>query len=139
MVLTDWHALLTAAAGFQAQPGATAAGVALLEERLQATLSAQLRKLYLVSDGVYDQRGQWYVIWPLAEVLRRNELDWAADGAGRRELLGFGDDGIGAPFCAPRNGGSGVFSWNPVDAAPYWLANDVDEFWIGWTTGEITT
>jgi hypothetical protein len=139
MVLTDWLTLLTVAAGFQAQPAASAEDVALLEERLQCRLPAQLKKLYLVSDGVFDQRGQWFVVWPLAEVVRRNEVEWSEDGAGRRELLGFGDDGIGAPFCVPRDGGAGVFSWNPVDAAPYWLANDVDEFWLGWTTGTITT
>jgi hypothetical protein len=139
MVLTDWRVLLTAAAGFQVRPGATAEEIAVIEERLDATLPAELRKLYLVSDGVFDERGRWFVVWPLAELARRNELEWAADGAGRRELLGFGDDGVGAPFCVPRDGRSGVFSWNPVDAGPHWLANDIDDFWIGWTTGEITT
>jgi hypothetical protein len=139
MFVTDLRAVLTSTAGYQMQPGATAEGLALVEKRLEATLPAQLRKLYQVSDGVFDKRGQWFVVWPLAELVRRNELDWAADGIGRRELLGFGDDGIGAPFCVPRDGGSGVFTWNPVDATPYWLANDIDEFWIGWTTGAINT
>ncbi|MET0417597.1 MAG: SMI1/KNR4 family protein [Actinoplanes sp.] len=139
MVLPDWHRLLTTADGYQARTPASAEALAAQEELLQAIFPFQLSELYLVSDGVYDQRGQWYVVWPLAELHRRNELDWANDAAGRRDLVAFGDDGTGATFCVPRDGGSGVFSWNKLAAAPYWLANDVGDFWIGWTTGTITT
>jgi hypothetical protein len=139
MVLTDWHRLLTTTEGCQTRPAATAETIAGHLERLQATFPPQLSALYRVSDGVFDQRGQWFFVWPLAEVVRRNEFDWANDGAGRRELVAFGDDGTGASFCVPRDGGAGVFLWSPLAAAPFWLANDVGDFWIGWTTGTITT
>jgi cell wall assembly regulator SMI1 len=139
MILTDWLRLLTRAEGYRVGPGATAEDLARYEETLEATFPTPLRKLYLATDGVYDERGQWFVVWPLDELARRNQLHWAEEGAGRRELLGFGDDGTGAPFCVPRDGAPGVFTWNPVEAAPHWLANDIEDFWTGWTTGAITT
>ncbi len=139
MVLPDWPRLVTTADGWQARSAATPETLAGCERQLGATFPRQLSRLYLASDGIFDQRGQWFVVWPLAELPRRNELDWANDGAGRRELVAFGDDGTGAPFCVPRDGGAGVFLWNPLAAAPYWLANDVADFWLGWTTGAITT
>jgi SMI1/KNR4 family protein SUKH-1 len=135
MVLTDWRVLLRMADGYQTRPGASEESLAAYEEALRATFPAGLRKLYLASDGIYDQRGQWFVVWPLADLARRNEMLWS----GQPELLGFGDDGTAAPFCVPRDGGPGVFSWNPVEATPHWLANDVADFWEGWTAGEITT
>jgi hypothetical protein len=139
MVLTEWDGLLTVANGYQVRPGATEEGLAEEEVRLQATLPLQLKRLYLVSNGVFDHHGRWFVVWPLSELSRRNEFEWSAEGAGRRELIAFGDDGTGGRFCVPRDGGPGVFLWNPLVEAPYWLANDVGDFWIGWTTGGITT
>ena len=129
MVLTDWHRLLTTAVGFQLRAAASEEDLAFYEEQLQATLPLQLRRLYLVSDGVYDERGRWFVIWPLAALPGRNELDWAKDGPRRRELVAFGDDGTGGPFCVPRDGGPGVFLWDALTPAPLWLANDVGDFW----------
>ncbi|WP_249998181.1 SMI1/KNR4 family protein [Actinoplanes sp. M2I2] len=131
MVLTDWHRLLKTAEGFQLRPGATEENLAAYEKQLEACFPLQLRKLYLVSDGVFDERGRWFVIWPLSELPWRNQHDWGKDGARRCELVAFGDDGTGAPFCVPRDGGPGVFVWDPLTAAPQWLANDVGDFWSG--------
>ena len=131
MVLTDWHDLLHVADGYLTRPGAVEDDV--------ADLPFQLQRLYLVSDGVYDRHGQWFLLWPLSELLRRNELEWADGDPGRCELLAFGDDGTGAQFCVPRDGGSGVFLWDPLAGSPHWLANDLGDFWAGWTTGAITT
>ena len=139
MILTDWPSLLTKAAGLQLRPGATPQALDRCAERLQVTFPAQLKQLYLVSDGVYDQRGHWSVIWSLADLAELNERQWAEGGPQRQELLAFGDDGTGIPFCVSRDGGSSVFSWNPIEARPRWLANDLGDFWAGWTTGEITT
>ncbi len=139
MVLTDWSRLLGMTDGYQAQEAATEENLARHEEKLNASFPGQLAKLYLVSDGVFDVRGRWFVIWPLTQLRRRNEFEWARGGPGRRDLLGFGDDGTGVTFCVPRNGGSGVFVWHPLITAPSWLANDVGDFWAGWTTGTITT
>ncbi|WP_250030850.1 SMI1/KNR4 family protein [Paractinoplanes maris] len=133
MVLTDWHRLLTTAAGFQLRPGATEEDLALHEEQLAAVLPLQLRRLYLISDGVYDERGRWFVIWPLAELPGRNETEWAKDGPRRRELVAFGDDGTGGSFCVPRDGGPEVFLWDTLTTAPLWLANDLGDFWTSRT------
>jgi hypothetical protein len=132
MILTDWHILLTGVDGYQAQPAADPAA-------LGSQLPPQLEALYLVSDGVFNSEGHWFVVWPLAELSRRNEIEWTAGSRCRRELLAFGDDGTGGRFCVPRDGGPGVFLFNPLNPAPRWLANDVGDFWIGWTTGVITT
>jgi hypothetical protein len=64
-----------------------------------------LRRLYLASDGVFDAPAQWFVIWPIADVVIRNREAWSCeDSPSRRNLVGFGDDGTGAPFCVPRMG-----------------------------------
>jgi hypothetical protein len=139
MLLTDWYGLLTAADGYELRPAATDETLTAHEQQLQVRLPLQLRKLYLVSDGVFDRHGQWFVVWPLAELAGRNEPAWTGEGASRRELLAFGDDGMGAHFCVPRDCSPGVFLWQPLAAAPFWLANDVGDFWTGWTTGVITT
>lgn len=133
MVLTDWRILLAEGDGYQMRPAATEQDVALHEERLREPLPLQLKNLYLVSNGVYDRAGQWFVVWALPDLAPRNELEWAADAAGRRELLAFGDDGAGARFCVPRDGGPGVFLWSSLVEAPSWLANDVGDFWLGRT------
>jgi cell wall assembly regulator SMI1 len=138
MVLLDWYGLLRGSRGYEVQPAATEDDVVLHEERLGTRLPLQLRKLYLVSDGVYYQQGRWFVLWPLATLSRRNEQLWA-EGGERSELLTFGDDGTGGYFCVPRNGNSGVFLWSSLAGAPCWIANDVGDFWVGWTTGTIGT
>ncbi|WP_432832842.1 hypothetical protein [Dactylosporangium sp. CA-092794] len=46
----------------------------------------------------------------------------------RRQLLGFGNDGTGAPFCVPSDGSDGVFVWNHIDQQAYRLAGTVEEF-----------
>jgi hypothetical protein len=127
MVLVDWPRLLSTADGYETRPGVTEDELAA-----HAPLPSQLRKLYLVSDGVFNRPGQWFVIWPLAELAGRND-------PGRPELLAFGDDGTGGQFCVLRDDAPGVFLWDPFLAAPRWLANDLGDFWLGWTTGTITT
>jgi hypothetical protein len=127
MILTDWPSLLAKTPGLQLRPGATAHELARCEERLQATFPVLLKQLYLVSDGIYDQRGHWSVIWSLADLAQLNERQWDQGGPQR------------IPFCVTRDGGAVVFSWNPIEARPRWVANDLGDFWAGWTTGEITT
>jgi hypothetical protein len=121
----DWRAVLADDDGIELQPAASEAEVDRAEASLEAIFPAELRALYLESDGVFDKPGQWFVVWPLAEVVTRNRLAWAGEPTARQGLIGFGDDGTGTPFCVPRDGSSGVFTWNPIDEHVHRLADTV--------------
>jgi hypothetical protein len=106
---------------------------------LGVVLPDELRVLYQAADGVFDRAGQWFVVWPLAEVVARNRAVWAYETADRRGLIGFGDDGAGGEFCVPADGSAGVFVWNPIDGVPHPLADTIAGFWAGWSDGSITS
>ena len=135
----DWRAVLAKDDGSELQTPASADEVGRVEALLVAVFAADLRALYLVSDGVFDKAGQWFVVWPLAKVVERNQSAWVEGDVTRRQLVGFGDDGAGAVFCVPRDGDGGVFVWGPIDQQAYRLAGTVAEFWSGWAMGMITT
>lgn len=138
VAMSDWRQLLSTDDGYELGPGATAGEVAAAEAALGAVFPADLRQLYLLSDGVFDRTGQWFVIWPLAEVIARNRQAWSQGGSpSRRELVGFGDDGTDAPFCVPRDGGSRVFARSLVDGQATLLAGSVADFWSGWAAGTL--
>jgi hypothetical protein len=137
--VVEWCALLAADCGFGLRQAAAEADVCGAEASLSTVFPADLRGLYVVSDGVYDRAGQWFVVWPIAEVVARNRAAWNAEDAGRRRLLGFGDDGTGAPFCILRDGSAGVYVWNPIDAVAYRLADTIAQFWTGWADGTLKT
>jgi len=110
----------------------------MAEAALGAVFPDDLREMYLVSDGVFDRAGQWFVIWPVSEVVTRNRLAWSVEGSpARRGLVGFGDDGTGAPFCVRRDGGGGVFAWSVIGGEATLLAGTVAGFWSGWVTGTL--
>jgi hypothetical protein len=137
-VITDWRQLLSAEDGYQLRPGASAGEVAAAEAALTAAFPADLKDLYMVSDGIFDATGLWFVIWPLAEVATRNRGAWSAEGSSQRHaLVGFGDDGTGAPLCVPRDGGTGVFAWSPILGEATLLAETVTGFWSGWVAGTL--
>src|SRR5262249_1577868 len=90
--VVDWAQVLHAH-GCRLQPGATVDEVPRVETALETVLCDDLRGLYLATDGVYDSQGEWFVIWPLSQVVSRNRNDWAIEVyQTRQELLGFGDD-----------------------------------------------
>lgn len=129
----DWRRMLRDA-GHEPRPAATASAIAEVERTLGVTLPAELRDLYLASDGVYDASGEWFVIWPLADLLEHNQV-WTPP-----HLLAFGDDGTGSPFCVARDGTSAeVLCWWAIDGEAAWLAPSIVEFWQGWSSGAITT
>jgi len=113
---------------------ATAAELAAAEKALDATFPSDLRELYVVTDGVFDLPGEWFVIWPLADVVDRNQADWLTypHSPTRSDLVAFGDDGTGDPFCIARNGGCAVCYWSPIDDTATWLANTITDFWTRW-------
>lgn len=131
----DWRAWFEADDGLVLRVPAVEADLAAAEEALDAELPDALRQLYRVSDGVFDGPGQWFVVWPLGDVVERNRDDWAGwpgEFAARRDLVAFGDDGTGTPFCTPRDGGPGVFVWSPIEAVSIPVAGTVDEFFTRW-------
>jgi fermentation-respiration switch protein FrsA (DUF1100 family) len=138
VAVIDWRQLLGADDGYELRPGATADVVAVAEAALGVVFPDDLREVYLASDGVFDRPGQWFVIWPLSEVVTRNRQAWAqGDSPARRGLVGFGDDGTGAPFCVRRDAGGGVFAWSAIGGEATLLAGTVAGFWSGWVAGTL--
>lgn len=138
MAVIDWRDLLSADDGYELCPGAATGAVAVVEAVLKAVFPEDLREVYLASNGVFDRPGQWFVIWPLSEVVTRNREAWSLeDSPARRRLVGFGDDGTGAPFCVPRDGGGGVFAWSAIGGEATLLAGTVAGFWPGWVAGTL--
>jgi hypothetical protein len=134
----EWWQLLSADDGYQLCPGAAAGEIAAVEAALGTVFPAQLQEVYLASNGVFDRPGQWFVIWPLPEVVARNSEAWSlTNSQARLGLVGFGDDGTGAPFCVPRDGGAGVFAWSPIDGEATPLADTVAGFLSGWVAGTL--
>jgi hypothetical protein len=138
VAVIDWQQLLGADDGYELCPGVTADVVAAAEAALGVVFPDDLREVYLASDGVFDRAGQWFVIWPVSEVVTGNRQAWSLeDSPARRGLVGFGDDGTGAPFCVRRDGGGGVFAWSAIGSEVTWLAGTVAEFWSGWVAGTL--
>ena len=136
MAVIDWQQLLGSDDGYELRPGVTADEVVEAEAALGVVFPDDLRGVYLASDGVFHRAGQWFVIWPLSEVVTRNGQAWSLeDGPARRGLVGFGDDGTGAPFCVRRDGGGGVFAWSAIGGEATLLAGTVAGFWSGWAAG----
>src|SRR5215472_1414840 len=119
------------------EQAAQAADIAELESALGVTIPDALRALYLTSDGVFDDPGQVFMIWPLGLVQSRNQESWESSSGHGDGLLAFGDGGTGAPFCVPADGAAGVFVWSPIDGAATRLADDVRSFWAAWTAGPL--
>jgi hypothetical protein len=109
------------------------AKVAEVEGLLSVSLPPSLRRLYEHSDGHWDEAGQWWVIWPLARVLEHNQRAWG-DGTLDRDLLAFGDDGTGNPFCVSLTSPSDqVVRWNVIDLAVEVDEGNIEQFCETWT------
>ena len=138
--LDYWRHLLAADGEYELAPGVAADALADAEAVLGAVFPTALRQAYLASDGAFLRNGQYYPLWPLAEVLRRNSDDWSWDDTPERhELVGFGDNGTGEPFCVARTGSDTVYHWSPIGGEATPLAKTLAEFWAGWNAGTITT
>ena len=109
------------------------------EAQLGSTLPTDLRILLAFSDGLFVAVGQWYFVWPLDRLVSDN-LALRADASGfPSDLLAFGDDGTGAPFCMSMPDDQEVCSWSPIDGEAKWLNDTLEAFVLGWLTGTITT
>ena len=133
----SWIAALRAAGGCRLRAPATPSSLCTAECELEVTVPAGLRALCLASDGVFDEPGQWFVIWPVTELASRNQAAWAAAGSTRRKLLASGDGGTGSPLCVSRGGAADVFFWDPVLNEVTHLAADLASFWNAWIEGSL--
>jgi hypothetical protein len=133
----DWTAVLRRDDGYRIQSPASASAVADVESAFTVIFPDSLRALYLTSDGLFDELGQWFVIWPLAQVRTVNQESWAFECGLRPGMLAFGDDGTGAPFCIPADGLPGVFTWSAMGCSATRLADDVLSFRGAWTSDSL--
>jgi hypothetical protein len=97
-------------------PGCDEGQLAAAENRLGKRLPASVRSLYVAVDGVFDADGQWWVVWPLDRLVTDN-LSARRDGTLDDQLLAFGDDGTGDPFCVRLDDGARVARWSCIDRA----------------------
>jgi hypothetical protein len=138
VAVTDWQQLLSAGNGYDLYPGAAEDEIAVAEAALEAVFPRELRGIYRASNGLLDRPGQWQVIWPLADVVVRNQESWEVeDSPFRRRLVGFGDDGTGVAFCVRRDGGDGVFAWSAFPGEATRLGGSMASFWSAWVAGTL--
>jgi len=125
-------------AGYRTARGATSAEFEHAEDALVISLPESLRALYAHSDGVYSETGEWWVIWPLKQLVENNasvgQAAWSRLG-----LIAFGDNGAGERFCVSASDPLDVHCWDAIDGDAHLLAPDVRTFWLGWVAGTITT
>jgi hypothetical protein len=111
---------------------ATPSSLGYAESELEVIFPGGLRALYLASNGVLDEPGQWFIIWQVTGLVSRSPAAWAAGSSTRRGLLAFGDDGTGSPFSVPRGGGPDVFFRDPISDEVTHLAPSLTSFWTAW-------
>jgi len=115
--------------GVRLQSGVTDEELRDAEADLGCHLPQKLTSLYYRTDGVWDEPGQWFVIWALADIVARNREASQVEALARQQWIGFGDDGTGNPFCVARRGGEAVYYWSPIDQEATFLADDLPSFW----------
>ena len=91
-----------------------------------------------------DVNGVWDVAWPLRRLVEANLSHWSDHSLPLpRDLLAFGDDGTGKPFClrlhAASEAHSEVVSWSWIDDHGRAVAPDLYVFWLRWLQSEIKT
>jgi hypothetical protein len=112
--------------------------LAAAESELGAPLPRALRRCYLERDGWFNgpDSGEWWVIWPLGRVVEENLRSWG-EGTLARDLVAFGDDGIGNPFCIPLSGDADdVVRWNWIDSEVEVQEGSFDHFRRAWCLGD---
>ncbi len=136
------------------RPGASAAEIAAVEQRLNVRLPASLRAVLQETNGVMEQMKigdrvediQW-LLWPLNEIVSWNEDNRknasGPDSEGEaHDVLFFADagaDGIqfGFPIAENRKYGPRVVVWHPIDDELTEVAPSLEEFLRGWLSGKI--
>lgn len=132
--MAEWS---TPADDFELGPPASDAFIVDTEARLGTRLPEALASMYRANDGVYDQAGQWWVIWPLAQMVEA--AGWLTDADGYPDRwIAFGDDGTGNPFCYQRVEGS-ITCLHMIEQVHQELAPSLADFWALLSSGAIKT
>jgi hypothetical protein len=87
--------------------------------------------IYDGGDGRFSEDGQWWVVWPLDRLVDENRDAW--DRGLPRDLLAFGDDGTGNPFCVQlATASADVLRWSWIDLAVERTEGSMDSFLAEW-------
>jgi hypothetical protein len=132
--VAEWS---TPADDFEHGPPASDASIAETEERLGTRLPDALASMYRATDGVCDRAGQWWVIWPLAQMVEAADWLQNADGYPDR-WIAFGDNGAGDPFCFQRDDGS-ITCLHMIEQEHQNLASSFTDFWALMSSRAIVT
>jgi hypothetical protein len=109
-------------------PPAAAATLAEIEAALGAPLPDELVSLYRATNGVFNTFGQWWVVWPLEQMVEAKQ--WMINYAGYLEQwVPFGDDGAGNPFCFHR-ADKAITCLGMIEGTHEPVAHGLAEFWI---------
>ncbi|MBC2875461.1 MULTISPECIES: SMI1/KNR4 family protein [Streptomyces] len=109
------------------------AEIAAAEKRLQRAIPAELRQLFLESDGVLGH-SRVDTVWPLEQVVEQNLSFWSDDSLARLympfdALLFFGDNGGGDRFAFVRKPERpDVFVWDHENDSRMWVAGDLRDY-----------
>ena len=52
--------------------GADLEKIAEAEARMSVELPVPVRRLYEAADGIWDESGQWWIVWPLSRVTEKS-------------------------------------------------------------------
>lgn len=137
--MADWVGLF-ARYSVGVQPPCAADAMHRAESALGFALPNDLQELFGLSDGLFDRAGQWWFIWPIERLIAdtlalRSDLGSTLPD----DVIAFGDDGAGTPFCLIPSSGESVYCRSPIDGRLRMLAGGLDEFLVGWLSGTITT
>jgi SMI1/KNR4 family protein SUKH-1 len=130
MTRSEWLALIQAR-GVRPGPAAVPTLPREAERKLGHPLPAALDLLYLAADGLFDDAGQWWVVWPIQRVVDDTLAAWRSglDDS----LLAFGDDGTGNPFCVRMTSDNpAVLRWNWIDLAVESPCGPISDFLGEW-------
>jgi hypothetical protein len=134
---TTWHDLASSLfADARFEPPATPADVDEAEKQLNVKLPAELRSLYLETNGIKANYGS-SIVWPVAEMVAQNAIfresaDFAELYMPFDCLLFFGTEGNGDQFAyrilAGAISDTEIYEWDHENDSRVWFARDLDDF-----------
>lgn len=112
---------------FTPSPPLSVEDFAQAEESLGTLLPDPLVRMYRGNNGVFNEHGQWWTVWPVAQMLEART--WLSGFSGYLdEWIPFGDDGTGDPYCFHRADDS-ITRLSMIDGAHEPFAHGLADFW----------